>query len=101
MWSNCGPDELRKANRGGKQHHSGHRHVPSPESEGSHIPVGGIECCTFETILIFLSNSNPGGTDEATVYAWEAALNLTQVFAGLKEYDLMSPSKTSLPSIPI
>jgi hypothetical protein len=34
--------------------------------------------------------SNPGGSDEATIFAWQAALNLTDTFAGLKQYDLMS-----------
>ncbi|KAJ9615006.1 hypothetical protein H2200_001080 [Cladophialophora chaetospira] len=32
---------------------------------------------------------NPGTTDEATIFAWQAALNLSDVFGGLEDYDLM------------
>ncbi|KAJ8131397.1 hypothetical protein O1611_g2229 [Lasiodiplodia mahajangana] len=38
---------------------------------------------------IFMYDGNPGGSDPVVVLAWEMALNLTQTFKGLEDYDLM------------
>ncbi|KAF4628966.1 hypothetical protein G7Y89_g9180 [Cudoniella acicularis] len=39
--------------------------------------------------VLFLPVSNPGGTDAGVVVAWEVALNVTQTFDGLLDFDLL------------
>jgi hypothetical protein len=38
---------------------------------------------------LIIPSSNPGGTDAGVVVAWEVALNLTNAFSGLEDFDLM------------
>ncbi len=39
--------------------------------------------------LFLTKESNPGGTDAGVVIAWEVALNITQAFEGLLDFDLL------------
>lgn len=44
---------------------------------------------TLQAYTKRLSDSNPGGSDAGAVIPWEVALNLTDGFVGLEEFDLM------------
>ncbi|KAJ9611511.1 hypothetical protein H2200_004695 [Cladophialophora chaetospira] len=43
---------------------------------------------------------NPGGSDEATIFAWMTAFNLSDTFTGLLDYDLMMMDTRVLPRNP-
>jgi hypothetical protein len=79
---------------------------PNKKPEGAiflYVKVLSAQRTNQDSNLTSLNYSNPGGSDEATIFAWQVALNQTQEFAGLTDFDmismLLSPNNTD--SIPL